>query len=81
MDIGRLCLAADPLVLEMYKYDVIPGMYWLVTYRAMVDCYTRTIAFAIPRQDKFLVAMPRPEGRACIYITSRRRLLRVLLSH
>ena len=52
----------------MHKYDAIIKMDWLVTYRAMIDCYIRSIVFAVPGQEMFLVAMPRPEGGSSTHL-------------
>ncbi|XP_048131508.1 uncharacterized protein LOC125314092 [Rhodamnia argentea] len=35
----------DPIVLEMYDFDVIVGMDWPTKQRAMMDCYHKAIQF------------------------------------
>ena len=62
VEIGSLILPADMLILEMHGHDVIIDMDWFTAYRAMIDCYSGSIIFAIPGQEMFLVVMPRPEG-------------------
>ena len=47
IEIGSLILPADMLVLDMFEYDAIIGMDWLVAYRSMIDCFSKTIIFAI----------------------------------
>ena len=34
----------------------------------MIDCFSRSIIFAIPGQEMFLVAMPRPEGGSSTHL-------------
>ena len=68
VEIGKLILPANMLVLEMTEYDAIIGMDWLIAYRAMIDCFSRSIIFAIPGQEMFLVAMPRPEGGSSTHL-------------
>ena len=57
------------LVLDMHesRCDRI-GMDWLAAYRAMIDCFGGSIIFAIPGQEMFLVAMPRPEGGSTTHL-------------
>ena len=68
VEIGSLVLPADMLVLDMHENDVIIGMDWLAAYRAMIDCFGGSIFFAIPGQEMFLVAMPRPEGGSTAHL-------------
>ena len=66
--LGNLCFEADLLVLDMVGYDVILGMDWLIKYHAIVNCYGKSIVFAVPGQDMFLVVMPRLEGDSGTYL-------------
>ena len=68
VEIGSLVLPADMLVLDMHEHDVIIGMDWLASYRAMIDCFGGSIVFAIPGQEMFVVAMPRPEGGSTAHL-------------
>ena len=68
VEIGRFTLPADMLVLDMHVHDVIIGMDWLADYRAMIDCFGGSIIFAIPGQEMFVVAMPRPEGGSTAHL-------------
>ena len=68
VEIGSLVLPADMLVLDMHENDVIIGMDWLAAYRAMIDCFGGSIFFAIPGQEMFVVAMPRPEGGSTAHL-------------
>ena len=68
VDIGRFTLPANTLVLDMTEYDAIISMDWLVTYRAMIDCYSGSIIFAILGQEMFLVVMPHPEGGSSTHL-------------
>ena len=49
MLIGNARLGAN--LLEMLDFDVILGMDWLSTHRALVDCYAKTVEFSIPGQE------------------------------
>ena len=68
VEVGGLVLPADMLVLDMHVHDVIIGMDWLVAYRAMIDCFSGSIVFAIPGQEMFIVAMPHPEGGSTAHL-------------
>jgi len=56
------------LVLDMHEHDVIIGMDWLAACRAMIDCFGGSIIFAIPGQEMFVVAMPRPKGGSTAHL-------------
>jgi len=43
-------------------------MDWLVTYRAMIDYFSRSIVFAISGQEMFIVAMPHPKGGSSTHL-------------
>ena len=49
--IGSMRLGANLIVLDMVDFDVILGMDWLSTHRALVDCYAKTVEFSIPGQQ------------------------------
>ncbi|XP_075633934.1 uncharacterized protein LOC142606477 [Castanea sativa] len=38
-------MLADLILMDMYDYDVILGMDWLVTYHARVDCFRKEVVF------------------------------------
>ncbi|KAH0671324.1 hypothetical protein KY285_024119 [Solanum tuberosum] len=39
---------ADLILLDMVDFDVILGMDWLSPYRAVLDCFSKTVTLAIP---------------------------------
>ena len=41
--IGDVEMRVDLLPLDLYDFEMILGMYWLVTYRAQIDCFTKTV--------------------------------------
>ena len=41
-------LRVDLRVLDMFEYDVVFGMDWLLVHRALIDCHRRRIIFCIP---------------------------------
>ena len=45
-------LKANLILLEMYDLDVILGMDWLSTHRALVDCFFKKIVFQKLRYSK-----------------------------
>ena len=38
-------MLADLILMDMYAYDVILGMDWLVAYHASVDCFRKEVVF------------------------------------
>jgi hypothetical protein len=36
-------MRVDLLPLDLYDFEMILGMDWLVTYRAQIDCFTKTV--------------------------------------
>ena len=38
-------MLADLILMDMYDYDVILGMDWLVAYHASVDCFRKEVVF------------------------------------
>ena len=38
-------MLADLILMDMYHYDVILGMDWLVPYHASVDCFSKEVVF------------------------------------
>ncbi|GJR39360.1 putative nucleotidyltransferase, ribonuclease H [Tanacetum coccineum] len=42
------------LPIHMFDFDVILGMDWLASHRAIIDCYARTVIFGNVRQPKFI---------------------------
>ena len=46
-------MLADLILMDMYVYDIILGMDWLVTYHASVDCFGKEVVFRTPGEPKF----------------------------
>jgi len=46
--IGDVEMRVDLLPLDLYDFEMILGMDWLVTYRAQIDCFTKMVTL----QDK-----------------------------
>ena len=41
------------IVLDMMSFNVILGMDWLTSYRAMIDCIWHRVTFCTPKGDHF----------------------------
>ena len=46
-------MLADLILMDMYDYDIILGMDWLVAYHASVDCFGKEMVFRTPGEPKF----------------------------
>ena len=46
-------MLANLILMDMYDYDVILGMVWLVTYHASVDCFGKEVVFQPIREPEF----------------------------
>jgi hypothetical protein len=38
----------DLIPLELQDFDIILGIDWLSKYKALIDCYAKTVTFQIP---------------------------------
>ena len=58
-------MLVDLILMDMYDYDIILGIDWLVAYHASVDCFGKEVVFRPPREPKFqfkgskMYALPR----------------------
>ena len=43
LEISRTLLIVDLRIMDMSKFDVILGMYWLTAYRVVIDCERRRV--------------------------------------
>ena len=39
----------DFIPLELHDFDIILGMDWLSKYKALIDCYAKTVTFQMPK--------------------------------
>lgn len=46
-------MLANLIVFDAHGLDVIPGMDWLSTNRAIMDCHSKEIFFRLPLDTKF----------------------------
>ena len=51
MQIGECILFVDLIVLHIHDFDVILGMDWLARYRAVMDCFEKTVRLSIDSSD------------------------------
>ncbi|XP_073061840.1 uncharacterized protein [Primulina eburnea] len=51
---GSRLLYADLIVIPMVAFDVLLGMDWLSTYRAVIDCVSKTVKFLADDYEKDL---------------------------
>jgi hypothetical protein len=56
LDGNDLLFKANLVVMPMREFDVILGMDWLASYRATIDCYSKTITIEIPSRELLVVA-------------------------
>ena len=68
IEISGLKFLTELLVLDMESYDVILGMDWLSQYHAQVNYHDKSIVFAIPGQEMYLITMFRSKGGASTYL-------------
>lgn len=47
---------ADLIVMPMREFDVILGMDWLASYKAVIDCYLKNITIELPDKELMVVA-------------------------
>ena len=43
LEISGTLLTVDLRIMDMSKFDVIPGMDWLIAYRIVIDCERRRV--------------------------------------
>ena len=48
LEISRILLTVDLMVMDMSEFNVILGMNWLTTYRVVIDCERRRVTAYTP---------------------------------
>ena len=43
LEISKILLTIDPMVMDMSEFDVILGMDWLTAHRVVIDCDRRRV--------------------------------------
>ena len=44
----------DLIPLELHDFDIILGMNWLSKYKALIDCYAKTVTFQTPVGERMI---------------------------
>jgi len=44
----------DLIPLELHDFDIILGMNWLSKYKALIDCYAKTVTFQTPKGERMI---------------------------
>ena len=74
--VGDLILSAALIILGMKDFDVILGMDWLSTYRAVMDCFNKTIRLQVLASSVEIVGERRPISTSVISALRADRLIR-----
>ena len=64
-----IVLKANLIPLKMWDFDVILGMDWLSTHRALLDCFKKKVAFHKPGFLKLEFESDRKVLPTCVVIT------------
>jgi hypothetical protein len=63
--------------LELHDFDIILGMDWVSKYKALIDCYAKTVTFQIPEGRRMVFEGERiPKPTALILVVTTQKLLR-----
>ena len=65
VQINKVEFPADLIVFPLLELDVILGMDWLSRHRAVVNCYTKEVIFAIPGQAQVVFCGERQAVPSC----------------
>lgn len=76
MQVGSFILSADLIILGMKDYDVILGMDWLSTYRAVMDYFNKTVRLQVLADCVEIVGERRPMTTRVISSSRADRLIR-----
>jgi len=47
-------IEVDLIPLELQDFDIILGMNWLSKYKALIDCYPKTVTFQTPEGERMI---------------------------
>ena len=45
-------IEVDLILLELHDFDIMLGMHWLSKYKALIDCYAKTVTFQTPEGER-----------------------------
>jgi hypothetical protein len=54
VSLSRYEIEVDLIPLELYDFDIILGMNWLSKYKALIDCYAKTVTFQTPEGERMI---------------------------
>ena len=67
----------DLIPLELHDFDIILGMNWLSKYKALIDCYAKTVTFQTPKGERMIFEGERIlKPIALISVVTAQKLLR-----
>ena len=70
-------IEVDLIPLELHDFDIILGMNWLSKYKALIDCYAKTVTFQTPKGEKVTIEGERVlKLNALISVVTTQKLLR-----
>ena len=74
--VGDFILSADLIILGMKDFDVILGMDWLSTYRAVMDCFNKTVRLHVLEGSVEIVGERKPMSTRVISALRADRLIK-----
>ena len=54
VSLSRYETEVDLIPLELHDFDIIIGMNWLSKYKALIDCYAKTVTFQTPKGERMI---------------------------
>ncbi|XP_073267145.1 uncharacterized protein [Populus alba] len=70
-------IEVDLIPLELHDFDIILGMNWLSKYKALIDCYARTVTFQTPKGERITFEGKRIlKSNALISMVTTQKILR-----
>jgi hypothetical protein len=54
VSLSRYETQVDLIPLELHDFDIILGMNWLSKYKALIDCYAKTVTFQTPESERII---------------------------
>ena len=68
VQVGSFILSADLIILGMKDFDVILGMDWLSTYRAVMNCFNKTVKLQVLADSIEIIGERKPMSTRVIQL-------------